>query len=116
MKSIERGAQQEQSAAVYLETQGLEPVATNYHSRYGEIDLIMRDGSTIVFVEVRYRRREDYGGALESITTGKKRKIALTALNFLQQYKLTESFCRFDVIAMSDKKTEWLKSAFDSPL
>lgn len=116
MKTIERGAQQEQSAAVFLKSQGLELVANNYHSRHGEIDLIMRDGSTIVFVEVRYRHRTDYGGAPESVTPTKQKKIALTALAFLQQHKLTESFCRFDVIAMSKDSVEWLKSAFDSPL
>ncbi|MDP1996955.1 MAG: YraN family protein, partial [Gallionella sp.] len=61
------GAQAEQHAARYLQQQGLKPVAQNYRSRFGEIDLIMQDGATLVFVEVRLRRSANFGGAAASI-------------------------------------------------
>ncbi len=116
MKTIERGELNEQLACDYLTSQGLELITRNYHSRFGEIDLIMSDGQMLVFIEVRYRRSNSFGGASMSITPAKQRKIALTANQFLQNNKKTEHPCRFDVIAIGANKTEWIKSAFDSPL
>ena len=116
MKTIESGNLNEQIACEYLISKGLTLVTTNYHSRYGEIDLIMRDADTWVFVEVRYRRANRFGGAAMSVTKAKQRKIALTALIFLQRNKKTESNCRFDVVAISPKGTEWIKSSFDFDL
>ncbi len=112
--TIERGDQHEKIACNYLCSQGLTLIASNYHTRHGEIDLIMRDKDTLVFVEVRYRSSNKFGGAVMSITPGKQRKIALTALQFLQRNNKTNHYCRFDVIAISDHETQWIKSAFDS--
>jgi len=112
MKTIERGKLNEQSAAEYLQSQGLDLLTTNYHSRHGEIDLIMRDGSVLVFVEVRYRRNKRYGGAAMSVTPAKQRKLTLTALLFLQKNKLTDHECRFDIVAIHEDGTEWIKNAF----
>ena len=112
--TIERGDQNEKIASDYLRLQGLSLVTSKYRSRYGEIDLIMRDKDVLVFVEVRYRRSNRFGGAAMSITPGKQRKIALTALQFLQKNKKTSHHCRFDVVAISERETEWIKSAFDS--
>ncbi len=113
MKTIERGNLNEKIACDYLVSKGLKLLTRNYHSRYGEIDLIMKDGSVLVFVEVRYRSNKNFGGASMSITPAKQRKIALTALLFLQKNKKTEWPCRFDVVALGGNETEWIKSAFD---
>jgi len=115
MKTIERGSLNEQVAMDYLISKGLALITSNYRSRFGEIDLIMSDQNTLVFVEVRYRRSNTFGGATMSVTPAKQRKIALTALQFLQRNKKTAQQCRFDVIAISKKETLWIKSAFDDP-
>ncbi len=115
MKTIERGDLNEKVALDFLESKGLKLITSNYHSRYGEIDLIMLDKEVLVFVEVRFRRSNQFGGAAMSITPAKQRKIALTAMQFLQKNRKTESLCRFDVIAISTSKTEWIKSAFTNP-
>jgi len=114
MKTIERGELNEKIACEYLKSQGLKLITANYHSRYGEVDLIMRDGTALVFVEVRYRRSNKFGGAAMSVTPAKQRKITLTALQFLQKNNKTDLPCRFDVIAISETDTRWIKSAFDS--
>jgi len=112
--TIERGDLHEKIACDYLKSHGLKLLATNYHSRFGEIDLIMQEKEVLVFVEVRYRSRSNFGGAAMSVTPGKQRKITLTALQFLQKNNKTNHQCRFDVVAISDQQTNWIKSAFDS--
>lgn len=112
--TIERGDLHEKIACDYLKSQGLKLITTNYHSRYGEIDLIMQDKEVLVFVEVRYRKSSSFGGAAMSITPAKQRKITLTALQFLQKNNKTSHLCRFDVVAISNQQTNWIKSAFDS--
>lgn len=121
MKSSKRetGDLHEQSAADYLQSCGLKLLASNHHSRHGEIDLIMQDQETLVFIEVRYRRNKNFGGAAISVTPTKQKKIALTALQYLQKHKKTNTPCRFDVIAVTGEGTleqHWIKNAFDSPL
>lgn len=113
MKTIERGNLNEKIACDYLKSKGLTLITSNYHSRYGEIDLIMEDQKALVFVEVRYRRSKRFGGAAMSITPAKQRKIVLTALQFLQRNNKTQHQCRFDVVAIGEHGTEWIKSAFD---
>jgi putative endonuclease len=110
------GALAEQWAAQYLQRQGLQPVAQNYRSRYGEIDLIMRDGATLVFVEVRLRRNADFGGAAASIDARKQQRIVLTAQQYLAGLPHTPP-CRFDALLMDDaqgRNAQWLKNAFDA--
>lgn len=109
----------EQQAVAYLTAKGLLLLDSNHSSRHGEIDLIMMDQDTLVFIEVRYRRNKSFGGAALSVTPAKQRKIALTALQYIQQKGKTHLPCRFDVIAVTGEKsteTEWIKNAFDSPL
>lgn len=111
------GGEAEQLAAAYLKQQGLKLVASNYQCRFGEIDLIMRDGQTLVFVEVRLRHNVSFGGAAMSITTAKRQKIIRTAEHYLQQHG--DSACRFDAILMSTASVqgiEWIKGAFDVQL
>ena len=108
------GDESEQIAASYLQQQGLIMVTSNYQCRYGEIDLIMRDGKTLVFVEVRLRRSDNFGGAAMSITAAKQQKLARTAEHYLQQHG--NKACRFDAILMhrpSADDIEWIKNAFD---
>ena len=115
----ETGDLHELSAADYLQSRGLKLLASNHHSRHGEIDLIMQDQDTLVFIEVRYRRNKNFGGAAISVTPAKQKKIALTALQYLQKHKKTNTPCRFDVIAVTgqgDLEKQWIKGAFDSPL
>lgn len=106
----------EQWAAQYLQQQGLQPVAQNYRSRFGEIDLIMQDGRTLVFIEVRLRRSADFGGAAASIDGHKQQRIIRTAQQYLASLAHTPP-CRFDVVLMDDaqgKQAQWLRNAFEA--
>ncbi len=111
------GAAAELAARSYLEHAGLVFVAANVTYRFGELDLVMRDGSTLVFAEVRYRTERGFGDGLTSITATKRRRIALAAQAFLAAHpKLANLPCRFDAIAASGTSPNftfnWLKHAF----
>ncbi|HGG59777.1 MAG TPA: YraN family protein [Gammaproteobacteria bacterium] len=107
-----RGASAERLALKFLRRQGLAHIASNYRSRFGEIDLIMRDGETIVFVEVRYRRSSRYGGAAASIDRHKQRKLIRTALLWLQAHA-PNAVSRFDVVAIeAEQRINWIPRAF----
>ena len=87
----------------------------NYHGKYGEIDLIMRDKKTLVFIEVRYRNSSAFGGAEASVTPQKQQKIIRTAQQYLQQHYRSEPECRMDVVAIDkNNKINWLKNAFEA--
>lgn len=108
------GTNAEQVAATYLKQQGLTLITRNYHCRFGEIDLIMRDGKTLVFVEVRMRSNASFGGAGTSITSSKQQKLTRTAEHYLQQHG--SAACRFDVVLMTKPSTEnieWMRNAFE---
>jgi len=107
------GAQAEQQAARYLQQQGLKPVAQNYRSRFGEIDLIMRDGATLVFVEVRLRRSANFGGAAASIDAHKQQRLIRTAQQYLAGLAHIPP-CRFDAVLMDDSGVQWLRNAFEA--
>lgn len=107
----------EKAAEKFLEQHGYKLVCRNFLCRYGEIDLIMLSpDEEIVFIEVRYRKNQQFGGALESVTPSKQQKIKKTALHYLQQNKQYDQDCRFDVIAMAahtkQPVIEWLDNAF----
>ena len=106
------GGNAEDRAAAYLAARGLAIVARNYRTRLGEIDLVARDGDVLVFVEVRMRRSGSFGGALESITPAKQRRIRAAAQQYLQRLG-REPRCRFDVVAMDGEETKWLRAAFE---
>lgn len=93
------GARAEALAADYLMRQGLTIVARNFRTRFGEIDLIARDGRTLVFVEVRLRRSTRFGGAVESITARKRARLVAAANGYLAGIG-REPPCRFDAILM----------------
>lgn len=107
------GAQAEQVAALYLQRHGLKLVQTNYHSRFGEIDLILRDGETLVFAEVRQRSRSDFGGAAASIDAHKQQRLILTAQHYLASLSSIPP-CRFDAVLLDGAgNIEWVKNAFE---
>lgn len=110
---MDNGEQAEQRAAQYLRHQGLKLVARNYRSRFGEIDLIMQDGATLVFVEVRLRSGASFGGAAASIDARKRRRIIRTAQQYLTCLKHIPP-CRFDVLLLDDTDMEWIRNAFES--
>ncbi|MBY4676610.1 YraN family protein [Marinobacterium arenosum] len=110
------GKDAEQRAERYLKQQGLRPVKRNFSSRWGEIDLIMRDGRELVFIEVRQRRHDSFGGAALSVDHRKQLRLIKTASYYLQQHNCTDAPCRFDVIAFEGKAAAgqpvWYKDAF----
>ncbi|MGQ7242406.1 YraN family protein [Salinicola sp. V024] len=111
------GQQVEQAAARWLETHGLVLVASNQHAKGGEIDLVMHHGDDLVFVEVRHRRRSDYGNPLETITPAKQRRIIKAARFYLHAHGLSCP-CRFDVVGVTGSlpalEFDWIRSAFDA--
>ncbi|MEO1767500.1 YraN family protein [Thiobacter aerophilum] len=111
-----RGEAAEQVALAHLLAQGLSLVTTHYRSRFGEIDLILRDGPTLVFVEVRLRSSQRFGGAAASITAHKQQRIIATARQFLASQKRLPP-CRFDVVLLGTGQPptiEWLRNAFSA--
>lgn len=108
------GAQAEQLAAQFLQRQGLKLVQANYHCRFGEIDLILRDKEDLVFAEVRQRRSSDFGASAASIDARKQQKIILTAQHYLSSLSHTPP-CRFDAVLLdAGGNIEWIKSAFEA--
>ena len=110
-----KGKACEKLACDYLKKNGLKLIDKNFHSRYGEIDLIMLHQDMVVFIEVRYRKNQNFGGAKASVTLSKQQKIKKTALFYMQK-KGRELNARFDVIAMTGEQNspsiEWIKNAF----
>ena len=107
----------EQHACLYLQAQGLSLISQNFYSKYGDIDLEMLDKQqTLVFVEVRYRSSNRFGGAVASVTLSKQRKIIAAARYFLYCYPQYASFdIRFDVVAIDKQRINnitWLPAAF----
>lgn len=113
---IQQGNTAEDLACRYLETQGLTLVERNYRCRTGELDLIMRDGEYLVFVEVRSRHSSHYGTPAETVTSTKQKRLLRTASYYLQK-KRSDAPCRLDVVAITHDGTatlEWIKDAFQA--
>ena len=116
--TVTTGKNSEQLAAHYLIAQGLKLQTCNFQNRRGEIDLIMNENDTWVFVEVKYRKNSHFGGAIAAVSIKKQQKIKQCAAFYLQQAGLNEynTPCRFDVIAMQGELNNpditWLKNAF----
>lgn len=111
--AADRGHMAEALASRYLVRQGLSVVVRNFRVRGGEIDLVCRDGKTLVFVEVRLRSGNDFGGAAASITARKRGRIVLAARHYLAGRAAPP--CRFDCIlldSLEDSSIEWIKDAF----
>lgn len=113
------GSAFEQRACEALERAGLTLLARNYTTRYGELDLVMREGDTVVFVEVRHRLRAAYGDAATSITAGKQAKLVQTAQLWLAAHaRYAQHACRFDVVTYDGPEQnaamQWLRGAFEA--
>ena len=119
------GESAEQDACKFLIKNKLKLVTKNFSCVFGEIDLIMLDIQSLVFVEVRYRKNSQFGSGAESITISKQRKLIKTASYYLQQNPKTSQYAtRFDVISMSpiikpkstskETKIDWIKDAFQA--
>ena len=108
------GQAAEERARAHLEAAGLRTIARNWSSRLGELDLVMRDGDTVVFVEVRYRTRSNPIDPVETIDRRKQQRIARAAAAWLQRNCLDDPPARFDVVAVDGgDRLEWLRDAFD---
>lgn len=120
----EQGEYTEKLACQYLEQKCLKLIEKNFNCRLGEIDLIMKDNESLVFVEVRYRRNNDFGSGAESITASKQAKLIKTASIYLQQHaKLNKYPARFDVVSITgfieteninNIDFDWIKNAFEA--
>lgn len=111
----QQGAAAETAAQLHLQQAGLELLARNVRYPGGELDLVMRDGQTVVFVEVRYRRDDRFGGGAASIDAAKRQRLQHAAARFLQQHPtLSDAPCRFDVVEASGLPIilRWLRDAF----
>jgi putative endonuclease len=110
------GKQHEKLACQHLRQHGLKLLTRNYHCRRGEIDLVMRDKTSLVFVEVRYRRQARYGSASESVNWHKQQRLIAAAEHYLLHEAKTQPPARFDVVAISGSGTElrleWIPNAF----
>ncbi len=114
----EAGRTAENAAFQFLLARGLKPITRNHRCRGGEIDLVMLDGQTLVFVEVRYRASDEFGGAAASVTWTKQKRLILAARHLLAtRRELRRYRARFDVVAITGgnwhrPKIEWIKQAF----
>jgi len=104
-------------ALAFLQAQGLRLLAQNWRCRGGELDLVLLDKDSVVFVEVRYRHSNRFGGAAQSVDGRKQRKLARSAQQFLQQHPaLEKKNCRFDVVALGEAfRPQWIQNAFELP-
>ena len=112
--SSESGLFFETLALEFLQKQGLTLHSRNVSCRFGELDLICQLAGQWVFVEVKYRRSDAYGGAAAAVTRSKQQKLRQTAAWFLQQQR-SQTGCRFDVVAISGEspyQINWIKNAF----
>ena len=113
----QRGAAVEAAAGAHLARAGLRPVAANANYRLGELDLVMLDGDTLVFVEVRYRRDDRFGGGAASVDFRKQHKLLRAAQLFLLHHRrYADAPCRFDVVEASgdpdSPRLNWIRDAF----
>lgn len=110
------GDQAETLACNFLQCRGLTLVTRNFHCRGGEIDLVMRDSGTLVFVEVRYRRQTRYGRAAETVVKRKQVRIIRCAQYYIHCHHAWNDAARFDVVSIEGEPgnlaIDWLKDAF----
>lgn len=107
------GATYEEQAATYLEAHGYRILERNFRCRIGEIDLIAREGKTLVFLEVKYRRNGSCGSPAEAVTHEKQRRICRVADYYRMLHRIPEQQnCRFDVVAIQGRTIEVIRNAF----
>ncbi len=99
-QQLQFGKENESLAASYLERKGYRVIDRNHRNRFGEIDIIAKDGDTLVFIEVKARRSNRYGSAKMAVTRNKRRTLSRTALQYLKSHGLMHQKARFDVVAI----------------
>jgi putative endonuclease len=102
----------EQQARLHLQRHGLRLVEANFRCKGGEIDLIMQDGDSLVFVEVRQRADRSHGGAAASVTPAKIRRLVRAAQWYLTRLPVMPA-CRFDLVAIDGSQLEWLRNVIE---
>lgn len=114
--TIESGNNAEAATALHLQRMGMRITDRNYRCKLGEIDIVGFDGEVLVFVEVRQRRRGDYGNGLDSVTRTKQQKIIRAARYYLMERKFFDNHpCRFDIVSVnSSDELSWIKDAFQA--
>jgi len=114
MTTIEIGFVAEQKTLRFLQKNGLRKITQNFRTRFGEIDLVMQDKQSLVFVEVRLRRNRFHGQGFETISPAKQRRLIQTAQIYLMRHQQFKRFpCRFDVVSLDhEDKITWIKNAF----
>lgn len=114
MNTRKRGAEYERQAAEFLKNQGYEILEYNFRSPYGEIDLVARQDNCLVFVEVKYRKSAQCGGAAFAVGTEKQRRLSRTAVFYCVRRGIAEDApCRFDVVAVTGTEFTHYENAFD---
>ena len=107
------GSEKEELAIAYLTEQGIKILARNFYFRGGELDLIVKDGEYICFIEVKYRKNDRFGCPEDSVTFAKQKKMIKGARQYLYSKKYPEQIpCRFDVIAIHQEDITWIQNAF----
>jgi len=114
----ETGKLAEDAACIHLQRLGLQLITRNYRCRFGEIDLVMLDRGTVVFVEVRFRRSRQFGHPVETVDARKRERLRRAASHFIQhRMRRGESPCRFDVVTVepddSGQRVSWFPHAFE---
>ena len=117
-ENLRNGLRFEDQARGYLQTRGLLLLQSNYRCRFGEIDLVMRDGDTLCFIEVKFRKSLYFGGAAAAIPGPKQRKIIKTALFYISAHKhIANQAMRFDALLIQSQadgsnQIDWIQNAF----
>lgn len=106
----ETGKYYERLAGTFLEKQGLQILEYNYRCRRAEIDIVAKDGDTLVFCEVKSRSQ---GDPLEAVNRRKQLRISYAALSYITRSGCSDMCCRFDVIGITGDQISWIKNAFD---
>ncbi len=111
-RHLRNGEAAEERARRWLERQGMRLVTRNYRCKAGEIDLVMQEGATLVFVEVRYRSHQGFGSAAESVTPAKQQRLRRAANHYLQRLSRIPP-CRFDIVGIdAANRIDWIRDAF----
>lgn len=115
----QQGSRWERAAETFLRGKGLKTLARNYHSRLGEIDLVMLDDPILVFVEVRFRHSDRHGSGADTVTPRKQQRLTGAARHYLRHHPdQARRACRFDVVSIGSgaegAELRWIRAAFDS--
>ncbi len=110
--NCEKGKIGEKIAVKYLMNNNFEIIQTNYRTSFGEIDIIAKDNEYIVFVEVKYRKNNNYGFPREAVGAAKQKNIITTAMSYIEENNLENVDFRFDVLEVLDGAVEHIKNAF----